>query len=176
MRGGLFHHGSGKLAFEPFMQEHLQACLDIYKHYVENSTATFHTHVPSREEFMDIVCLGLNRNRGFVIRSEDHICGYVVLARYSPREAYADTGSVAIYLSPADCGRGIGSAALRFIEDYAVKKGFHALIATICAENTDSIRLFERGGYNRCAHYREAGRKFNRYLDVVAYQKIIEQP
>ncbi len=39
-----------------------------------------------------------------------------------------------------DChGRGIGSMAVRFIEYYAKKKGFHALLAGICVENEKII-------------------------------------
>lgn len=161
------------LSFEPFMQEHLQACLDIYTYYVENSTATFHTHIPSMDEFMGIVYLGGERNKGFIIRHEGLICGYVVLGRYSIREAYNDTGSIAIYLSADCCGKGIGRAALEFIEQYAQEQGFHTLVATICGENLQSIKLFERHGYFKCAHYRELGKKFDRMLDIVAYQKII---
>jgi len=161
------------LLFEPLQPEHLQACLDIYGYYVENSTATFHTHVPSMVEFKEIVYIGCERNKGFVILHNSRICGYVALGRYNIREAYADTGSIAIYLHPEYCSKGIGSAALDFIEHYACEQGFHSLIASICGENEQSIRLFERKGYVKCAHYKELGRKFGRLLDVVSYQKII---
>ncbi len=161
------------LLFETLRAEHLQACLDIYRYYVENSTATFHTHVPSMEEFKEIVYIGCERNKGFTILYDSCICGYVVLGRYHVREAYADTGSISIYLHPGHCGKGIGSATLDFIEHYAHEQGFHSLVATICSENVQSIRLFERKGYVKCAHYKEIGRKFGRLLDVVTYQKII---
>lgn len=170
-----FHFDSeiAGLEFETLQQENLQACLNIYAYYVENSSATFHTHVPSTEEFMKIVYLGCERNKGFVIRLDGQICGYVVLGRYSIREAYDDTGSIAIYLHPDCCEKGLGGAALEFIEQYAQEQGFHTLVATICGENLQSIRLFERYGYSKCAHFRELGKKFGRLLDIVAYQKII---
>lgn len=172
MSGENLQEKASGLFFETFQPEHLQSCLDIYRYYVENSTASFHTHVPSMEEFKEIVYLGGERNKGFVILQGGCICGYVVLGRYSIREAYADTGSIAIYLSPGHCGKGIGSAALEFIVQYAHEQGFHSLVATICGENVQSIRLFERKGYAKCAHYKELGRKFGRLLDIVAYQKM----
>jgi phosphinothricin acetyltransferase len=162
------------LFFEAIQQEHLTACLDIYKYYVENSTATFHTHVPSMEEFKGIVYFGGTKNKGFAILQDGCICGYIVLGRYSIREAYDDTGSIAIYLSCDCCNKGIGNAALVFLEQYAREQGFHSLVATICGENGQSIRLFERNGYIKCAHFKELGKKFGRLLDIVAYQKVFE--
>jgi L-amino acid N-acyltransferase YncA len=49
----------------------------------------------------------------------------------------------------------------------------HVLMATICGENDKSIRLFEKNGYFKCAHYKEVEEKFGELLDVVAYQKIL---
>ncbi len=173
MGGDQVNRACSDLSIEPIREEHLRPCLDIYGFYVENSTATFHTHIPDMDEFREIVYLNKHRNKGFVITQNGRICGYVVLGRFSPREAYDDTGSLAIYLHPDCCGQGIGRIALRFIEQYAAEQGFHTLVATICGENQQSIRLFEGNGYTRCAHYKELGKKFGRILDIIALQKFI---
>ena len=47
-------------------------------------------------------------------------------------------------------------------------------MASIFGENVASIRLFEKLGYKKYAHYREVGEKFGRFLDIVDYQKILE--
>lgn len=173
MEGRQMNRANTDLHIEPIREEHLRPCLDIYGFYVDNSTATFHTHIPSMDEFKQIVCYQGQRNKRFAITQNGHVCGYVVLGRFSPREAYDDTGSIGIYLHPDFCGRGIGRRAVQFIEQYAKEQGFHALVATICGENLQSIRLFEGSGYTRCAHYKEFGKKFGRMLDVIALQKII---
>ncbi|GKS13508.1 hypothetical protein YDYSY3_45080 [Paenibacillus chitinolyticus] len=49
---------------------------------------------------------------------------------------------------------------------------YDALVATIRTENERSIRLFERLGYQKCAHFKEIGRKFDRCLDIASYQKL----
>jgi phosphinothricin acetyltransferase len=54
-----------------------------------------------------------------------------------------------------------------------VAQNVHVLIASICGENTGSIRLFESLRLDKCAHFREVGEKFGRRLDVVYYQKIL---
>jgi len=99
--------------------------------------------------------------------------GYVILARYKPRQAYDGTAELTIYLDPSMTGKGIGRACVEFLEARAAERGFHALLAIICAENEASIRLFKAAGYWECARYREVGLKFGRLLDVVSYQKIL---
>ncbi|NLG88414.1 MAG: N-acetyltransferase [Clostridiaceae bacterium] len=162
------------ITFEKVNTSHLEHIAEIYSYYVLNTTYTFHCHVLNTDEIKNLVIFTNQRNCAFLIRLDGNVAGYVILGKHSEREAFNDTGEVAIYLKPEFCGKGIGGHALRFIEDYARKMGFHVLIATICTENSKSIRLFERNGYVKCGHYREVGKKFGRLLDLAAYQKIFE--
>ena len=162
-----------KIKFEEVRNEHLPKLLDIYNYYVVNSTATFHTHLLSIKEMKELVMFDSERYRTFVIIVGDEVCGYVILTVHSKREAYRQTADVTVYLKHDYTGRGIGSSAIKYIEDFARLKGFHVLIAGICGENSNSIALFESNGYDKCAHYKEVGFKFGRLLDVVYYQKII---
>jgi phosphinothricin acetyltransferase len=79
-----------------------------------------------------------------------------------------------LYLRPEFSGKGIGSDVLVFLEKFAIGNGIRVLIASISGENSASIKLFTRAGYEKCAHYREVGEKFGRILDVVDYQKILD--
>jgi len=159
--------------FEKVNTSHLDCIAEIYSYYILNTTFTFHCHVLSKEEIKDLVIFENQRNCAFLIRQDNNTAGYVILGKHGEREAYDDTGEIAIYLKPEFCGKGIGRHALQFIEEYAREKEFHVLIATICTENSRSIRLFERNGYTKCGHYREVGKKFGRLLDIVAYLKIL---
>lgn len=161
------------ITFEKVNPSHLDCIAEIYAYYILNTTYTFHCHVLNTEEIKKLVIFENERNAAFLICQNDNIAGYVILGKHSEREAFDDTGEVAIYLKPEYCGKGIGRRALQFIEDYAQKKGFHVLIASICSENSKSIRLFEQNGYVKCGHYCEVGKKFGRLLDVAAYQKIL---
>ncbi len=138
-----------------------------------NTTATFHTHELSKDEMREIVFFTNQKYRTYVVICSGALCGYVILAQYKKRGAYDDTAEVAVYLKPDYTGRGIGSRALSFIKEVAKRERIHTLIASICGENTASIRLFEKNGYFKCAHYKEVGIKFGRLLDVISYQKII---
>ncbi len=159
--------------FREMDERYLDEVLKIYSHYVLNTTATFHDRRPTRAFMRKLVFFDRERYRTFVICDGEEICGYVFIAQHKPREAYDGTAEVSVYLRPALTGRGIGSLALRHIEEFARKQKLHVLVATITGENENSIRLFAKNGYEKCAHYKEVGQKFGRLLDVVAYQKIM---
>lgn len=158
---------------EEITAAHLPVVLDIYNYYVQNTTATFHAKPLTSEQMHELVFFDHPVYRTFIIKEGTEICGYTLITQHKKREAYDGTAEVTIYLKPGFIGKGIGTYAIRHIEDYARKKELHVLVATICGQNENSIRLFERNGYEKCAHYREVGMKFGQWLDVVAYQKIL---
>ena len=139
-----------------------------------NTTATFHSKALSEDAMKGLIFFQDPKYKTFVILLDESICGYVLLTQHKTREAYDRTGEVTVYLRPGNKGGGVGSLAIKYIEEFAKSKGFHALIATICGENQKSIKVFERNGYEKCAHYKQVGIKFNQWLDVVAYEKILD--
>jgi L-amino acid N-acyltransferase YncA len=159
--------------FEEIREDHLSKVLEIYNYYVSNSTATFHKHLLNQDEMREIVFFKNPKYKTFVILDDNDVNGYVLLTPYKKREAYDGTAEVTIYLKPDCTGKGIGSLALQYIEAFAKKTTIHSLISIICGENNQSIRLFEKNGYLKCAHLKEVGEKFGRLLDIVDYQKMI---
>lgn len=155
--------------------EHLEQVLDIYNYYVLYTNATFHSHEMSQDEMRELVFNNNPKYKTFVIICEDNnITGYVSLKQHKTREAYDDTAEISVYINKDSVGKGLGGLSVKYIEDYAKSKGLHVLIASICGQNETSIKLFSGNGFLKCAHYREVGRKFDKILDVVAYQKILD--
>jgi L-amino acid N-acyltransferase YncA len=162
------------ITFKPVEEAHLSEILEIYTYYILNTTVTFHIDPISIEQMKEIVNLNNSFYKTFVIFMEETLCGYVLFTQHKKREAYNTTAEVTIYLKPEFSGKGIGKAALSFIENEAKNAGIHALVATITNENIASVKLFEKNGYFKCAGYKEVGKKFGRYLDLIAYEKILE--
>lgn len=161
------------IMFEEMREEFLPKVHEIYNYYVLNSTATFHTKQVSDEEMREIVYHHRDLYRTFVALDGQEVCGYCIMAPFKKREAYDCTAEITVYLKHDYSGKGVGSLAVKCIEEYAREKRIHSLIAIICGENTASIKLFEKNGYDKCAHIKEAGVKFGRMLDVVCYQKVL---
>jgi tRNA 2-selenouridine synthase len=51
--------------------------------------------------------------------------------------------------------------------------GLHSILARITTDNLHSIYLNEKEGFVRTGVLKEAGQKFNRYLDVMIMQKML---
>ncbi len=162
-----------EISFVPVSESHIEELTLIYNYYIAHSTATFHIRKMSTDEMRKVLLSGDSRFCAFTIFQKGKIIGYVMLSRYKPREAYDSSAEISVYFEPEATHRGLGKTALDFIEKFALENNFHSLLATITGENDYSVRLFEKSGYQRCAHLREVGIKFDRIMDVFVYQKIL---
>jgi phosphinothricin acetyltransferase len=147
--------------------------LAIYNHYVSTSTATFQISLSDRAGMKEIIMQAGPRYAAWAILEGGRMIGYLVVGRHKAREAYGLTAEVGIYLAHDATGRGIGRQAMALAEAHGRRVGLHVLVASITGTNTKSIAMVEACGYEQCAHYREVGRKFDTWLDVVCYQKIL---
>ena len=159
--------------FSPVKDTDLAAILEIYNHYILNSTATFHSEKLSRKDLKEFLFISHPKYPSFLIKDNDETIGYCFLTQYKKRQAYDRSAELSIYLKPEFTGKGIGPAALGHLEAAAKKADIHVLVGTICGENQASIRLMERAGFSKCAHLKNIGEKFGKVLDVVVYQKEI---
>ena len=163
-----------KIDFVPVREDHLDIVREIYNYYVLNTTATYHLHEISREEVYEIIPVNHSKYKSFLIYDDSEPVGYCYLGQYKKSEAYDRTAEVTIYLKHGHQGKGIGLQTLNFLEKCALDRNILVLIGIISGDNEGSIRLFEKAGYEKCAHFRRVGEKFGKILDVVAYQKIID--
>jgi len=102
------------------------------------------------------------------------LAGFCFFTRFRVKKAYERTAELGVYFKPEFTGKGLGKEAVNFLEKEAAASGIKVLIASISGENSTSIRLAEKMGYQKCAHYQSVGEKFGRVLDVVEYQKILD--
>jgi phosphinothricin acetyltransferase len=162
-----------QVSFQELGEGDMNKVRDIYNFYILNTTATFHTEKISVEELNQSIYIGHPLYKSYLILAHDQVCGFCFLTHFKKRQAYDRTAEISIYLRPEFKAKGIGRQALELLEEQAEKKGIRVIIAVITHENEASIKLFEKTGYEKCAHYKQVGMKFNKLLDVVAYQKIL---
>jgi len=162
-----------QLQFKNVTDEHINELASIYNYYVINTVFTLHEEPLSDAAMKNILCFKDARSGGFTVLLDSRIAGYISLTKHKIREAYRDTGEIALYLHKDFLRKGIGREALKFIERFAAEKKYHTLIAAVSSDNSGSIKLFESSGYTKCAHFKEVAKKFGSYLDICSYQKII---
>src|SRR5262249_12753726 len=69
--------------------------------------------------------------------------------------------------------RGIGSRLLTEVIAAARSAGLRSILANISADQTPSIRLHEKFGFQKVAHLRQVGLKFNQRFDAVYLQLLL---
>lgn len=146
---------------------------DIYNHYVATSTATFDTEPKTHGERIAWLTSRGDDYPVFVAEKGGEVVGWGTLSPYRERPAWRPTAEVAIYLSPGHCGAGIGRALLQHLVEAARHSSLHVLVAQVVTENTASLALFDRTGFDRVGTLREVGWKFDRQLDVVLFQLLV---
>ncbi|MEZ5106479.1 MAG: N-acetyltransferase family protein [Draconibacterium sp.] len=161
------------ITFKEISENSLPEVKKIYDWYIKNSTATFHTEPIEIDQLKDFIYFNHQLYKSYFIYGNNEIGGYCILTNYKKRQAYDRTAEVTIYLKPEFCGKGLGKRALAYLEEKARENGLKNLIGVITGDNSGSIALFEKSGFEKCAHFKNVGEKFNNVLDVVAFQKEI---
>ena len=156
----------------------LPAMLAIYNEIVANTTAIYNDKPSSLDERRE--WLRVRRGGGWPVLAAmrgDELVGYASFAEFRGAwPGYLHSVEHSVYVR-ADCRhQGIGSALVRSLLPLAAALDKHVMIGGIDAANEGSLRLHERLGFQRVAHYREVGRKFGRWLDLVFVQRFVDAP
>ena len=146
----------------------------IYNHYVANSTATFEVELINDFEMLRRIDeIQIAGYPFFVCEEGKEIVGYTYANRYKPRWAYQHSVEVSVYIKDGFGGSGIGTLLYESLFSELKKGDFHAIIAGISLPNDASVKLHEKFGFQKIAHFREVGRKFDRWIDVGYWELVL---
>jgi L-amino acid N-acyltransferase YncA len=146
----------------------------IYNHYVRTSTATFDTEEMSHDERLAWLTAHAGDHPALVAVADGAVVGWGSLSRWGSRCAYRHTVEISIYIAAEATGGGIGPALGDALLERARELGHHAVISQIVHENEASLKMAGRLGYEHVGTLRQVGRKFDRWLDVVLMEYVID--
>lgn len=151
--------------------------LDIYNHYVANSTVTFDEDPLTLREMR--AKLRKVRDLGFpwlvAVSPSGQILGYAYVFPWKQKAAYRYTVENSIYLGPASTGKGLGTALMSELVARSKAAGIKEIVAVIADKGADaSIAMHERFGFKRIGHMGKVGFKFGRWLGTVLMQKSLK--
>lgn len=106
--------------------------------------------------------------------SEGEVVGWSSYCFYHPRPGYRFTVENSVYVAVDRRGQGIGKRLLLPLIESAKTQKLHSIIASIDGDNEASIRLHAGFGFQLAGRLRETVRKFDRWLDVVYMQLLLE--
>ena len=154
--------------------------VEIYSYYVESTAVSFEYETPSIEEFERRISRISEKYPYLVYEEDGKILGYVYASAYSKREAYNWTVTTSIYLDKDARRRGIGTLLYKELEKRLKEQGIVNLLAGVamCEKEDeylthDSYLFHEKEGYEEVAYMKAVGKKFDRWYDLVWFQKKI---
>jgi L-amino acid N-acyltransferase len=147
---------------------------EITNDYIVNSTATYITEVQTLEDRLAWFNQRSEQHPAVVVEDEGQVIAWGALNQHNPRGGYRHTAEPSVYVHRAFHRRGIGRLIVIDLIKRARVAGHRTLIACCCSESVPSIELLESLGFQRVGRFSEVGRKFERWLDNIYLQVLIE--
>lgn len=158
----------------PAIEDDLEDIAAIYNHEVETSIVTFDLEPPDLAYWRERLTGGHPGDHLLVgVDADDDVVGYAYSWSYRPRPAYDTTRETSVYLDPSVRGKGIAKILYDALLDTIAKSGVHTAVALVALPNPASIRLHESCGFEHVGTMRQVGFKFDTWIDVAWYQKLL---
>ncbi len=149
------------------------AILAIYNEVIATSTAVYSDTPVTLEDRLVWFRGRLAQGYPVLVARDPEVAGYATFGDFRAWPGYRFTVEHSVHVRADRRGRGIGSQLVRALIPRAAAMGKHVILGGIDADNAASIRMHERLGFERTAHLKQVGRKFDRWLDLVFMQKLV---
>jgi len=162
------------LAIRTASDADLEAIRTIYNEGIEDRIATLETEPRTVDDIVDWWKQHDTRYAVLVATENGEVVGWASLNRFSHRCAHAAIADLSVYVARVHRGRGIGLSLLTALEPLARAAGFHKIVLHALNANEPGKRLYRTCGFAEVGIFKEHGLLDDRYVDVVAMEKIID--
>lgn len=153
--------------------EDSKAIQEIYNYYITNSIVTFDEQEKTLEEFEHKISVTTKSHPWFVLEENGEIIAFAYASEWKDKSAYKQSVEGTIYIKHKHEGKGIGTNLYSYLINYLKSNGYHSILGVISLPNDSSIALHEKLKFEKVAHFKEIGRKFNKLIDVGCWQLIL---
>ncbi len=148
----------------------------IYAPYVLQTSISFEVEPPSSSEMASRIERIAAQYPYLVAELDGQVVGFAYANQLRSRAAYDASVEVTAYVDTVHHRLGVGRALYIRLLMILAEQGRHAAFACITLPNEASVALHEACGFEAVGVWREAGRKFDHWLDVGWWQKILAPP
>ena len=155
----------------PATENDAAVLLAIYAPFVEASTVSFETVVPTVEEFATRIRNALEQWQWLVAERDQRCIGYSYGSSLRERAAYPWSVEVSAYVHPSAHRRGVGRALYGSLVNDLVRKGFCNAYAGVTLPNAASVGFHRSLGFEPIGTFVAVGRKFGKWHDVAWFHR-----
>lgn len=160
------------------VEQDMAACRDLYNALIGTTSFAWteeHQTLRQRRSWF-----ARQQRGGFPVLVAEHHQGVVGFAAYGRfrgsgrRSGYRRTVEHTIHIDEDHWGRGLGRLLMNELLARARHEGVHVMVGAIDSGNLGSIEFHQKLGFTEVARMPEVGRKFDRWLDLVLMQRIVD--
>ena len=138
----------------------------IYNHYVISTTITFEEEAVTQGEMASRIESVSAQLPWYVCERDGVVIGYAYATPWRVRSAYRFSVETTVYVAPGCAGQGAGKQLYSALIDALRGKGIQVVLGGIAQPNVASVALHENLGFEKVAHFKRVGRKFEQWIDV----------
>nr|WP_229459039.1 arsinothricin resistance N-acetyltransferase ArsN1 family B [Massilia glaciei] len=143
----------------------------IYNHYVLQTPISFEEQAVADDDMAQRVAGVQEKGLPWIVwETNGVIVGYAYATPWRVRHAYRFSVETSVYLMHGKAGQGMGAHLYRTLLARLAEGGYRLAIGGIALPNEASIALHEKMGYQKAAHFKGVGFKFDRWIDVGYWQ------
>jgi len=153
----------------------LPALLAIYNEVIATSTAIYTEQPATLDDRVTWWHARLAQGYPVLVATDGTgVIGFASFGDFRSWPGYRFTVEHSVHVRADRRGGGVGTALMRVLLARAADLGKHVMIAGVDADNQASLQFHERLGFRRVAHFNQVGFKFDRWLDLVFLQRLLE--
>ena len=163
-----------QLMVRPSRDSDVEAMLTIYRHHIRRGIedSVDDSGTPEPDDLRDRrKNLRNTRLPHLVATSAGEVVGYAYVVLFRKRPAYRYTVKHSIYVHREHLGRGVGRLLLQELIDTCAAAGFRQIIGYIDADNTASLAIHDKFGFQRVGLLPGVAYRYGRWADTVMVQR-----
>lgn len=144
----------------------------VYNDYIETNF-TLETEQVTPELMAERIEAAKDKYNWLLAEVDGEIIGFAYYKKFRQNIAYNHTVESTIYLEKKYHGKGYGKNLYQALIDDAAAKGYREMIGGVLIPNVPSVKLHERVGFRKVAHFEQISIKAGKYIDVAFWQRTL---
>lgn len=153
----------------PGDKQHWEAIKAIYIEGMNTGNATFEK--PNSLNTYKNWIQGKIAHSLFIYQQGNEVLGWVVLSPVSSRNVYAGVVELSIYVASQAQGKGVGSALMQQVINYAESQHIWTIQTGIFPENETSLQLHKKFGFREIGVREKIGKMDGKWRDVILIER-----